>query len=50
MQQFSTFDVDELKLVYRVLHQNLMAHIERWMRISYKIYNAGCSTVQGKMV
>ena len=28
MQQFSTFDIDELKLVYRVLHQNLMEHID----------------------
>lgn len=28
MQQFSTFDIDELKLVYRVLHQNLMEHME----------------------
>ena len=28
MQRFSTFDVDELKLVYRILHQNLMSHME----------------------
>jgi hypothetical protein len=28
MQRFSTFEIDELKLVYRVLHQNLMSHME----------------------
>ena len=28
MQRFSTFDLDELKLVYRSLHQHLMEHIE----------------------
>jgi hypothetical protein len=28
MQRFSTFEIDELKLVYRVLHQNLMGHME----------------------
>jgi hypothetical protein len=28
MQRFSTFEIDELKLVYRILHQNLMGHME----------------------
>jgi hypothetical protein len=28
MQRFSNFDVQELKLVYRVLHKNLLGHIE----------------------
>ncbi len=28
MQHFSHFEVDELKLVYRVLHRNLMQHME----------------------
>ena len=28
MQRFSAFEIDELKLVYRVLHQNLMSHME----------------------
>ena len=28
MQRFSTFEIDELKLVYRILHQNLMSHME----------------------
>jgi hypothetical protein len=28
MQRFSTFEIDELKLVYRVLHQNLIGHVE----------------------
>ncbi len=28
MQQFSTFDLSELKLVYRTLHAHLMEHIE----------------------
>ena len=28
MQQFSSFDIDELKLVYRVLHGNLMDNLE----------------------
>ena len=28
MQRFSTFDVKELKLVYRILHHNLMNHTE----------------------
>jgi hypothetical protein len=28
MQQFSTFDLGELKLVYRTLHAHLMEHIE----------------------
>ena len=28
MQRFSAFEIDELKLVYRILHQNLMSHME----------------------
>ena len=28
MQKFSEFDLTELKLVYRVLHQHLMEHLE----------------------
>ena len=28
MQRFSAFDIDELKLVYRILHQNLLSHME----------------------
>jgi hypothetical protein len=28
MQRFSTFEITELKLVYRVLHQKLMSHME----------------------
>jgi hypothetical protein len=28
MQRFSPFEIVELKLVYRVLHQNLMGHME----------------------
>ena len=28
MQRFSAFDVDELKLVYRILHKNLLSHME----------------------
>ena len=28
MQQFSSFEIDELKLVYRVLHRNLMENLE----------------------
>ena len=28
MTQFSTFDLSELKLVYRTLHAHLMEHIE----------------------
>ena len=28
MQRFSAFEIDELKLVYRVLHQNLMSNME----------------------
>lgn len=28
MQQFSTFDLSELKLVYRTLHAHLMEHFE----------------------
>lgn len=28
MQRFSTFEITELKLVYRILHQNLMSHME----------------------
>ena len=28
MMQFSTFDLSELKLVYRTLHAHLMEHIE----------------------
>ena len=28
MQRFSSFDIKELKLVYRILHHNLMNHTE----------------------
>ena len=28
MQRFSVFNIDELKLVYRILHQNLLSHME----------------------
>ena len=28
MQRFSDFDIQELKLVYRILHRNLMGNIE----------------------
>ena len=28
MQNFSNFDLKELKLVYRILHQNLMNHLD----------------------
>ncbi len=28
MQRFSSFDISELKLVYRVLHSHLMEHLE----------------------
>ena len=28
MKDFSTFQIDELKLVYRVLHRNLMENME----------------------
>lgn len=47
MQRFSTFEIKELKLVYRVLHRNLMSHtdlmdaefmeaLQRWLQ-----YRAG---------
>ena len=28
MQRISTFEITELSLVYRILHQNLMSHME----------------------
>ena len=28
MQDFSAFQIDELKLVYRILHRSLMEHME----------------------